>query len=346
MNRKPIAMAAALLLSLAVGSASRAADVSGFNKVVVPPGSDAVVTVPFVRASVAQLTATGATGTGITVTAPLPATDAYATVFYVRMTSGAALGRWRTISGNSAGELTLSDTSFVSSIANGDTFDIVPHQTLGSVFPDELKGISFLESSNTTIHSTEIWLPDTTTLSVNKAANTAYFFHQGNWKKSGSPYPISNNVILPPDLYIKLRNKSTTASLTFIVSGKTTSNADQSRVVRTETVKYDVPAGSGFATSISLRDLKLGGTSAFTTSTSTTLHKDELLVYVNGITGINNAPSMTFFYYNDAWRKSGEAGLSYPSHDIDLLPAGAALIIRKASAATPADNTWTEPKSE
>lgn len=324
--------------------ASMAADVVGFNKVAVPPSSDAVVTVPFALPAVGSFTANGKTGTGITIAGPLTA-HAFEGVFYIRMTSGAAVGRWSTISANTATELTLADTTFLGSVVATDTFAIIPHQTLGKVFPDELKGISFLESSGTSIHSTEVYLPDTTTISINKAPVVSYFYHQGNWKRTGSPYPISNDVILPPDSYFKLRNKSATASLMFITTGKTTSNAVQARDVRTESAKNDIPAASGNATTVSLLDLKLGGTAAFVTSTGTSLHKDELWVYVNGGIGINAAPSLTYFYYNNGWRKVGDAALGYPDRGSDVLPAGAALFIRKA-AGTPGDSVWTEPKAE
>ncbi len=90
---------------------------------------------------------------------------------------------------------------------------------------------------------------------------------------------------------------------------------------------------------MTLASLKLGGTSAFVTSTSPGVHKDELLVYNNSAAGMNKSASATYYFYNNAWRKSGaSASLSFDSEPV---PAGAALIIRKA-AGTAGSAQWNQ----
>ena len=88
-------------------------------------------------------------------------------------------------------------------------------------------------------------------------------------------------------------------------------------------------------------------TAAFQSSTSSTTHTDELYVYTNTQTGLNNAP-VDIYYYRGAftangisqpyaWRKNGAAH-TYDSYDDQVLPVGAAMFIRKGTTGSTA--TW------
>lgn len=336
---------AALLIGMAV-QAVQAADVVGFNKVTVPANSDAVVTVPFVQKSVGSFAATGTTGTGIVIAGGLAA-NAFQNVFYVRMTSGPAAGRWSTVTGNSATEFTLADTSFLASVAAGNTFDLVPHQTLARVFSDDLKDITFTASTSPVIHTMEVLLPDGTSVGINKAPNETYYYRAVSgvsaWRKVGAGASISfDNTILPPGAYFVLRNNNATA-LSFLTKGNVAASQQQARTVATESAQNDLPAASGNPFPVTLLDLNLGGTPAFQNSTSPVIHTDELLVFSN-TTGQNNPPPITYYYRTvsgvAAWRKVG-AGAS-EDHNSDIIPAGAALVIRKG-AGTPGSAGWVQP---
>jgi uncharacterized protein (TIGR02597 family) len=139
---KRTALAAAVLMAVAIGSAG-AAEMVGWNKYVVQPNSDVLVTLPFTQDAAGTYTVTGKTSTQVQVAGPLT-TDQYKNVYYIRFTSGAAIGRWSTVTTNSATQLTLQDTAFLSDLANGDTFSVYPHYTLATVFPDNMAATSGL----------------------------------------------------------------------------------------------------------------------------------------------------------------------------------------------------------
>jgi uncharacterized protein (TIGR02597 family) len=339
MRNMILPLAAACLLTVSLPGVNKA-DSVGFNKTTVPANSDAIVSVPFARKSVGTFTSTGTTGTGVVIAGAL-ATNAYQNAFYIRVTSGAAKGRWSTVSANNATEFTLADTSFIPSLGAGTTFEVIPHQTLGNVFSDELKGVSYVASLDPDLRIMEVLMPNTTSTGINKASAGTFFYFDNAWRKLGLEDNF-NGQILPPDTYFTIRNK-TNKPLTFVTSGLSLTNTAQARSIATGGVKNDIPAVSGNPTAVTLLDLNLGGTAAFATSLDPELRKDELLVYTNGASGINRAASAVYYFFNGAWRKVENS--PDPDNPLDrssdVIPAGAALIIRKATGA-PGSNAWTQ----
>ncbi len=323
---KASAITAAALLALAA-QAANAADAVGYNTVTVPTNSDVLVSVPFTKDAAGSFTVSSVVSSGVTVTNTLTA-NAYTNGYYVRFTSGGGAGLWSTISANGTGGFTLADTNALTGVQAGNTFKVYPHQTLATVFPDGMEGVSFKKSASAAVHSTEILFPNTSSVGVNKSAAATYYFYNSAWRKAGSAATISfDNTVVSPQEYFVLRNKSTN-TLTYVASGNVEALA-AGRYVSTQTAKDDIAAVSGRPVAMTLAGLKLGGTSAFVTTTSVAVHKDELLMFNNSATGINKSAAATYFYYNGAWRKGGASAST--SFDNEPVPAGAALIIRKAS---------------
>jgi len=325
MKIKASAITAAILLALAAQSANAVSAV-GYNAVTVPTNSDVLVSVPFTKDASGSFAVSSVTADGVTVTDTLTA-NAY-TNGYVRFTSGGGAGLWSTISANGTGGFTLANTNALTGVQAGDSFKVYPHQTLASVFPSTMEGVSFKKSASTVSRSTEVLFPNTSSVGINKSPSATYFFYNNAWRKVGSSASTSfNNTVVSPQEYFILRNRSTN-TLTYVASGNVEPVA-VGRYVATQTSKDDVAAVSGRPMATTLAGLKLGGTSAFVTSSSSVSRKDELLVFNNSTTGMNKSQAATYYYYNNAWRKVGSAATL--SFDNEPLPAGAALIIRKAT---------------
>jgi uncharacterized protein (TIGR02597 family) len=345
MRSKTLAFAAAVLLAGAINISGTNAE-SGFATIPVPANTDVVASVPFAKAALATFAVTTTTGTGITITGTLPV-DGYATVFYIRMTSGSANGRWSTISSNTASTFELVDTSFLGSVAAADTFVVVPHQTLAKVFPPELLGYSYSASTSSTVHTFEVLLPDSA-VGINKAPVETYYYRTvagvAAWRKFGAAASANfDSTVLVPGSYFTLRNLNATP-LTYLTSGETLTSRQQATGIKTEAVQNDIPVSTNNGVEVRLLDLNLGGTSAFLNSTSSTTHTDELLVFDNAATGFNKAPVKTYYYRqignNAAWRLFGDAAAA--DHSSDKIPAGAGILLRKGGG-TPGSNDWVQP---
>lgn len=329
---------ALMMLALTVQSViAESINVVGYNRVDVAANTDVLVSVPFIQNSEGTFTVTAVTGTGVTVADTL-GVDAYAATYYVRFTSGAAKGRWSTITSNTVNDLVLENNTFLPDITIGDVFEIIPHLTLDKVFPDALEGRSFEKSASLFNRSTEVLIPNTASVGINKAASATYYYYNDEWRKVGAAPTISfNDVVVSPEEYFVIRNRSD-KKLTFVISGNVPAMTLVCDLPK-ETQKNDIAAVSGRPIAMKLSQLGLGGTAAFTTTTLLFNRQDELMVFDNDAAGINKAAAATYFYYDGAWRKVGASPTT--SFDDELVSPGAALIIRKASGAA-GTVTWTQ----
>ena len=337
MKVKLYATTAVALLALAVHSAN-AEETVGYNHLVVPANTDVFLTAPFTQDAAGTFTVVAVTGSGVTVAGPLNV-DEFAGAFYVRFTSGGGNGLWSTVTGNTAMELTLQDPSILASVSAGDTFIVFPHETLETAFPDGMESVSYEASAALFNRSTEILVPDTSSVGINKSAAATYYYLNGDWRRVGSSPLVSfNDTILPPQQYFVHRNGSDN-ELTFLTLGNVAA-IPVARLLGTQAQDNDVAGGAGFPTKLTLADLNLGGTDAFVTTTVVFNRQDELLVFDNTSPGINKAAAATYFYFNGAWRRVGASPAT--SFDDEVLDPGSALLIRKAGG-TPKTSTWSQP---
>lgn len=336
MKMKASAITAAALLALTAQTVS-AAEAVGYNTVTVPANSDVLVSVPFNQSAVGTFTVDSVTANGVTVADTLTA-NAYTNGYYVRFTTGGGEGLWSTISANGTGGFDLQNTAVLADVGNGDTFKVYPHQTLAKVFPDGMEGVSFAKSASAFSRSTEILIPNSSSVGINKSPASTYYHYNNAWRKVGSSSSLSfDTTVVSPQEYFVLRNKSTN-ELTYVALGAVEA-VTLGRYVTIETTKNDITAVSGRPVRLTLFELGLGGTPAFTTTTQTFNRKDELLVFNNNVAGQNKSPAATYYYYNGAWRKVGASAAT--SFDSELVDAGAALIIRKA-AGTAGTAEWNQ----
>lgn len=332
MKTQNIASTMMALLVLAVGSV-KAGEIVGFNCTQVPANSDAFVSVPFAVKSAGTFTV-NSTAVGIIPDEALEV-DQFGPLYYVRVSTGAAAGKWSTIASNSASEITLENDSFLGMLANGDTFEVFKHHTLASVFPDRFAGLSFETSASAFIRATEVLIPSSA-LGVNKSASATYFHTAGEWRKIGGGLTNFDEEVLAPQSYFILRNNGG-SELSFYSWGTVDTNPII-RSIPTSTQDNDVAVSSGLPVARTLGQLNLGGTAAFETSSSAFIRADELLVFDNSTNGQNKSAAATYFYFSGEWRKIGGGTADFSG---EWLPAGASVIIRK-KASTDGSEIWMQ----
>lgn len=343
----------ALLVAVAA-SAVQAGEVGGINSRKVLPGADAIFSVPFVQRAEGTFTAASVSSNVLTMADTVNLNQFTGGLYYVRVLTGTSAGRWTTILSNTANAFTVQDATAISGVTVGDTFKVVRHHTIASLFPDNHRGLSFIQSQSALIRGqgSEILivptpnhnLPPSVTLpnnGINKSASVIYFYTTSNnrWNRSNSATSGDNDIV-PPQTYFALRNRSTTVTLTFTSSGEMETSV-QSTVVPIVSGKNDVLVTTGFPVPIRLSQLDLGGTPAFRSSTSPVILLDELYVFptADTVTGFNRSAPTRYFFFNGAWRGSQGTAVSA---DSDLLPAGASILIRRGTG-TPSTATWTMP---
>jgi uncharacterized protein (TIGR02597 family) len=315
--------------------------VTGYNKVTVPAQSDVIVSVPFTQKPEGTFTvATGGVGaTALSVDEDI--TSAYDGAYYIRFTSGDAKGLWSTIeaTNTTAETVELEDTSMLASkVSEGDTFKIIKHNTLESVFPDKLAGLSFVASTGTGFGlkiKTRVLLWEESVGTNQAPAQTFYFHESAEWRSlAGSN---SDDTVISPDAILVIRNTAD-KKLTYIPQGSVHTGT-VAKAIQTHGSADDVYTSTSRPVAVKLKDLGLGGSDAFATSTGTGFGltiKDRLLVFDNSTTGTNKAPVSTFYYHESGeWRNL--AGQN--ADDYEISPS-TGVVIRKTSGAVET-NVWT-----
>ncbi len=354
MRIRATAIVAAAVLALAAPGA-QAAQVIAINKVTVPPESDVVVTVNMTQPAETfggsdELEVTGTTGTELEVAGGTLTDDKYNNgLYYVRMTTGDAAGRWSTISSNDADAVVLADTSFLADVDAGDEFTIFPHMKLVDVFPASSENLSMVAS---VAHSsglffetlrTQVRVFDGAAPGLNKTPTATYVFYNGHWRKVGESLSADfDDAILRPDTFFVVRNVNWSFALSFVPKGRLPFEVRS--IEMTNGVANDVLVSSFRPVAVKLSELGLGGTDAFVDSQA---HVSGLFVETFGdqlwlfdpTDAVLNPPHTTYYFLNGHWRKVGE-GLTEEFDDI-VIQAGQGVVLRKGGDLGSGTATWT-----
>jgi len=310
---------AAMLLALTVQSVS-AAEAVGYNVVTVPANSDAVVSVPFSQNVEEIFTVASVSGTGMTVNEALSA-DTYDSSYYIRVVDGAGEGLWSTITANGGGGLTLAD-DLSGYVANGDTFRVYEHQTLGSVFPSSLEGVTFDSS-------TQILIPNTSTEAINKAAKAYSYQANGLLGNPAGWYDsifYSDTTVVSPDSFVIMRNQSGSV-ITNIVFGDVLST-DLASIIPATSGSDDLYVGL-YPVDVTLGELALEGAG-------------QLIVIDNDASGINKAgKAYTYQPSGLLGNPPGWYDTIFYANDT-VIPAGTGVILRRSAVAS--ETKWTMNK--
>ncbi|AKJ65471.1 TIGR02597 family protein [Kiritimatiella glycovorans] len=267
--------AAALLLSAPVVLAG---EWVGYNATTIPAGADVMVSVPFSQDYALETTVDTKTATGVTVSDTLTAGD-YADDYYIRMTSGTGEGLWTTISDNGTDGFTMENTNVLTHISAGDAFQVIPHHTVASLFPESHFGISYTNDVSLKFYNSA-------TVGVDDAPSdtVSYDAFGGNWNTPAT--------IVPPLTQMIIRNGSG-EELTFACAGDVPQV--KAAFIVAAGVEDDYHIGSGFPV-----DVTAASVSANTGRS--------LKLYDNGATGQNKPPAESVSYnaFTGDWNTPGK----------------------------------------
>lgn len=301
--------------------------------------TDTLVSVSFSRPPAARGVIASVSGSTLTASgSPGWTTNAFLTsaTHYVRMLSGTHRGQFFVVTGNGASTITVDSAGLnLSLIAAGDTFEVTPFWTLGTLFPASAAGTSFTSSPNPANLGTQLLFYSHATVATNRAPSTTYFFMNGAWRRTGDALTTSfDNTIIFPDMFFVVRNRAAATSLTqlgrvqpvglgtLLEGGNSTSRNDNIVAI---------------AHPVNMTLGQLGLVASGFLSSPTPVPRDQVLLYDQNATGYNRAPVETYFYYNSGWRKAGDS-LSNEYSNVTI-PAGAGFIIRKSVGS--ASHAWT-----
>lgn len=345
----------ALSLALGIHSAAVAQVTTtpvGFNTVTCLPNSDTYCSVPFAQSWEFQGLISGTpavSGDDATITPQGTVSwtaNQYASAYFVRMLTGTKAGMYYQVSANAAGNLTidLAGGDFVG-VAEGDSFAVSKFWTLATLFPPATQ--TTIVASTSTLPAgrrTQLMLPDILGNGINRAPSRAFFIHAGIWKEATTGFPDASNTLLSPDSYFIVRHNhsSITAATTFTAAGLVELNPVAMPLATQAAAQQDNAIATGRPVPVKLKDLDLGGTSAFVGSAGTlpAQRRDQLLVFNNSVASVNRAPSAIYFYVNSTanWR---EAATGFPVADDVEIPPSSAIMIRKYQSGSGTTAVWT-----
>ncbi len=336
MNMITRTMGAAALLALAIPMA-QAQEAVGYNKIVVPAETDALVSVPFTKQPAGTFTVSSADDElgGVIIQEAFDEVGMYANTHYVKFTSGDGTGYWSTITSNSVSEMILENPVGLADVGNGDTVVVYEHQTLASLFPQEYEGVTFISSGDTGTEtgSTVVLVPDTNT-GINKSSGkVCQHFGQYGW--FDGDFNNADDIVIPPATFVKVRNRDTT-DLPVIVSGEVTSTPIITALSKV-TQDNDLYLANPYPVPVNISEM---GLDSWASSNDGATFNGQVLVFNNDAAGINKSSTkICFFFTGDGnWYDGGFNVVT----DLNV-PAGMGVVLREQSDSSSTD-VWSAPK--
>ncbi len=196
----------------------------GVIQISAPGNSDTLVSLPLIQPAVFNGIVASRSGAEVTVSGSPGWTEgAWAEGYYAFARSGELEGYFATIDGNTADTLTLDITAeTLAGLAAGDRLSIHPYWTLGTLFPG---GEGVNAATSHVMRDTEIMFMDPNAVGVNLAADTIYYYLNGEWKMVGGDFNADyrNTAIVPDGFFIVRHNTATATTITFtgeVIMGK------------------------------------------------------------------------------------------------------------------------------
>jgi len=340
----------ALVAGPLVHAQTVATDPVGAVSITIKGNSDTIVAVPLTTMpSYSGTVTSAAAGAGTAFNLNVSGTtgwtsNQFATLYYVRMTSGAKNGMYYTITANTSGQVTV-DTAGdnLSGIAAADTFKIFKYWTLGTLFPPANTGtptnpLTASAGLGAPPRSSQIILPDNASAGINLSSTGTFFIASGNWVAASGGNPVSNDTILYPDTYFTIRQP---ASVAADVAWTSVGSVALSKLV--------IPLGTraagqqdnhvGVTRPVDLKLSELGLETGFMDSTGlgAPQRRDLLLVFDNAAAGFNKSAAKTFFRYAGNWYQASGGS---PIANDQIISAGSGLIVRKYQNASATTALW------
>lgn len=354
---KNICLAGVLAFSIATGSAqSVSTPIVGFVTTTLAAGSDTIIAPQVLRPSelVASVSGVSTSATQATLTLEGAALTAnqfqfnattQPKTYFALVTAGNLTGTYFLVASNTTSELTVNlDGLTVSGTADVSAVEVRPCWTLATLFPAADANVSFTPSASAggAARRTQILFPNNNSSGVNRAPVATYFFNNAtgvqDWVLTSATGTKAGTTVILPGGYVIHRNTGgTPVNLAFTHTGSVLARSLTSYVGTTVSIANDsylsLPRASdytlaqlGFTDASFTQSLNKGGSG----------RRDQLLVIPQAGSGVNRAPTATYFKFANDWYSVANTTAATNNA---IIPAGAAIIIRKV-AADGNDRVW------
>jgi uncharacterized protein (TIGR02597 family) len=268
-------------------------------------------------------------------------------------------GHIYSVTGNGANTLTVNTTADnLTGITASTQLVLVPYWTPATIFPAADANVSFTPTTLTSTYKTQLLIPNNAAVGTNLPV-TSYFYSNnvngssGNvgWRLVGNNTTDHGDDPLAPNSYFIVRNLNVAPTLPLkgigsvlskkvVTALRTSASGAQDNAV-SMVRPVDVTIGQ---TGLSTADGSFVATPSATYVRGTNVAlKDQLLLFDNAATGFDKQPSAVYYYSEGPGKKAGWKLLGDGSadHSGDVIPAGSAIVIRKARSAGGATVYWT-----
>jgi len=309
-------------------------------------GSDTVLSVPFSQPPVFVGTVSGSlniVSTSATVTAtvtsgstgPAWTTNQFASLYYVKFSSGALSGKLYTITANDAGTITFyTENDNVTGAVAGDAFSVVKYWTLGDLFQPGVQ-TAIVPSANRLQIKSKVGIPNTTGtgtgVGINLAINQWFILvgtgTSGKWQSTPNGVDATNQ-LLYPDTYFVVRHTpgQVTADTTYTFTGQVSYDRAVTPLLTGSAAKQDNFVAVQRPVALTLSQLfNVTGSTGFVQSKNRLQTADQLLLFDNTTSGINKAPSSPLIMVSGTWMNLSGSN----ANNVTLQP-GMGFIVRKA----------------
>ncbi len=319
----------------------------GFNKVVLKGGSDTLISLPFHQkpaftglvGTVTDLTGNSVSaGEDVEITvsgSPGWTPTGFIGSHYIRIISGVNDGYAYEILDNGAESIQLNGNGGdLSGILGTDTFSVIPHETLDTVFPEPAPaGVVYASTNPISVDGTEVLIRDNETMALNKATIASFFHYNGAWRKRGAAFTSDAGAeVLSPSTHFIVRHKAGVADTQICADGRVPLSK---HVIQ---IDVDAAGNDNFISvdrpvPVLLNDFgsNLISGNIFAPSTNPiSVDGDELFVYDNSIAVQNKSANKSYYYYNGAWRlRGGSFAVDVGADPDHALKPGEAVVVRK-----------------
>ena len=339
----PVAAFVIVLCTPTAAEVTVTTDPVGLTTTALLGNSDTYVSIPFTRSPefIAGISSAATSGTtGIITVAGNPWTanqfvygstqhnHYYALIGPISGT-GTKEGHTYLITGNGSGTLIVDashdDSRNLSTIPANTQVQVIPYWTPATVFPASDAGVSFTPTSSPPTYQTLLRIPNYSAPGVNQPYAAEYYFNNGAWRL------VTDGFNNPPDRrddpflsdgYFVVRNANGAPTLPLRAFGSVLMKKTAVPFFAAQTGKQDNPVSM-----IRPVDVPLDATGLAPIDNSF-IQNDQLLLFNNARRQFDKHPYRTYTY-NDGWRLAGDP---IGDHGKDVIPAGAAMIVRKAAS--------------
>lgn len=332
-------------------------DPVGFMTIPTPTNNDTIIAAPLTKPPVFQGAVSSRSNFVITVSPSPNFSNLAATPHYVQPVTGSQAGYIFDVLTNDSNSITLVDNGITpTGLDPSNTFKVVPYWTLGEVFPAADQNVSFTPSGTTgPTRRTQVLFPNVTGTGINRSASATYFFVTNAadptnpavsyWRLVGGGTTNFDSTPILPDSYFTVRNPTNAGTnLAVTIAGNVNTGATAVLLDAVAGTANDNYVSLGRPTDITLNNLGLISSGAFTPSASTTgpARRDQLLVISNSVSGQNKSASITYYYLTNV-TQSNWVAVGGGTNDVgnNLIQAATGYIIRKASNNPTGTSVWT-----